>query len=101
MRYLDFKIMVHLSLARVERAWYNIGTTVWSKYCLVGRDCRSTLDFLAGFSAISFSAEATFYTKNRKNNNNIIYNIILLKKWNWPFSLPKTLAIRKSWNSKI
>lgn len=34
-----------LSFAKQDNACRSIGTTVWSRYCLVGRDCTSTRFF--------------------------------------------------------
>lgn len=50
----------YLSLDRVERPCRRIGTTVWSRYALVGSDCNSTFGFV-GFSAASFSFSTIFW----------------------------------------
>jgi len=76
----------YLSLDRVERPCRRMGTTVWSRYALVGNDCSSTLGFV-GFSAASFSFSTIFYGQK----------ITLLHLLGNSFSLPQNVVRSKVW----
>ena len=64
-----------LSLARLESACSNIGTTVWSRYCLVGSDWTSTRDFFGGTPerSASLSIPITFY-KTKPQHTQFCYS---------------------------
>ena len=51
---------LYLSFANTDIPCSNIGTTVWSRYARVGKDCRSTLERFVGVSMASFSLDIIF-----------------------------------------
>ena len=50
----------YLSFAKTDIPCSKMGTTVWSRYARVGKDCKSTLGFFDGVSMHSFSLEIIF-----------------------------------------